>query len=121
MAHISDIKLIRTDTTLDLSQKAEKAVVADIHSSRTDLVQRQVQMVGPKTKKFSNGMAKGRVLSKLEPNTLINTFQLGADQMGMCELGNYSAELKTFCRGQDLNLVPRACELGTFPARLEHL
>ncbi|KAK4359300.1 hypothetical protein RND71_021529 [Anisodus tanguticus] len=24
MAHISDIKLIRTDTTLDLSQKAEK-------------------------------------------------------------------------------------------------
>ncbi|KAI3945701.1 hypothetical protein MKW98_022975 [Papaver atlanticum] len=25
MAHISDIKLIRTDTTLDLSQKAEKA------------------------------------------------------------------------------------------------
>ncbi|KAM7480296.1 hypothetical protein LguiA_028509 [Lonicera macranthoides] len=42
------------------------------------------------------------------------------DQMGMCELGNYSAELK-HCRGQDLNLVPRACELGTFPARLEHL
>ncbi|KAI3759621.1 hypothetical protein L6452_07563 [Arctium lappa] len=26
MAHISDIKLIRTDTTLDLSQKAEKAL-----------------------------------------------------------------------------------------------
>ncbi|RID69048.1 hypothetical protein BRARA_C01170 [Brassica rapa] len=25
MGHISDIKLIRTDTTLDLSQKAEKA------------------------------------------------------------------------------------------------
>ncbi|KFK35977.1 hypothetical protein AALP_AA4G062400 [Arabis alpina] len=24
MGHISDIKLIRTDTTLDLSQKAEK-------------------------------------------------------------------------------------------------
>ncbi|KAH7687205.1 hypothetical protein IHE45_04G152800 [Dioscorea alata] len=24
MAHVSDIKLIRTDTTLDLSQKAEK-------------------------------------------------------------------------------------------------
>ncbi|KQK11297.1 hypothetical protein BRADI_2g59315v3 [Brachypodium distachyon] len=27
MAHISDIKLIRTDTTLDLSQKAEKGEV----------------------------------------------------------------------------------------------
>ncbi|KAG5253890.1 Vacuolar ATP synthase catalytic-related / V-ATPase-related [Salix suchowensis] len=27
MAHVSDIKLIRTDTTLDLSQKAEKASV----------------------------------------------------------------------------------------------
>ncbi|CAN0838892.1 Serine/threonine-protein kinase ZRK7 [Linum grandiflorum] len=26
MAHISDIKLIRTDTTLDLSQKAEKGM-----------------------------------------------------------------------------------------------
>ncbi|KAL1290985.1 hypothetical protein AAHE18_20G168800 [Arachis hypogaea] len=26
MAHISDIKLIRTDTTLDLSQKAEKGL-----------------------------------------------------------------------------------------------
>ena len=27
MAHISDIKLIRTDTTLDLSQKAEKGML----------------------------------------------------------------------------------------------
>ncbi|TYJ43533.1 hypothetical protein E1A91_A03G159100v1 [Gossypium mustelinum] len=26
MAHVSDIKLIRTDTTLDLSQKAEKVM-----------------------------------------------------------------------------------------------
>ena len=26
MGHISDIKLIRTDTTLDLSQKAEKGM-----------------------------------------------------------------------------------------------
>ncbi|KAF8107486.1 hypothetical protein N665_0120s0011, partial [Sinapis alba] len=29
MAHISDIILIRTDTTLDLSQKAEKAGYSD--------------------------------------------------------------------------------------------
>ena len=29
MAHISDIKLIRTDTTLDLSQKAEKGMPCD--------------------------------------------------------------------------------------------
>ncbi|CAN1130875.1 Serine/threonine-protein kinase ZRK7 [Linum perenne] len=27
MIHISDIKLIRTDTTLDLSQKAEKGMI----------------------------------------------------------------------------------------------
>jgi len=27
MNHVSDIKLIRTDTTLDLSQKAEKGMV----------------------------------------------------------------------------------------------
>ena len=26
MVHVSDIKLIRTDTTLDLSQKAEKGM-----------------------------------------------------------------------------------------------
>ncbi|KAG4190287.1 hypothetical protein ERO13_A07G022209v2 [Gossypium hirsutum] len=26
LAHVSDIKLIRTDTTLDLSQKAEKVM-----------------------------------------------------------------------------------------------
>ncbi|KAJ1261690.1 hypothetical protein BS78_09G049900 [Paspalum vaginatum] len=26
MAHVSDIKVIRTDTTLDLSQKAEKGM-----------------------------------------------------------------------------------------------
>nr|GME02124.1 pentatricopeptide repeat-containing protein [Ipomoea batatas] len=32
MAHVSNIKLIRTDTTLDLSQKAEK----DIKLIRTD-------------------------------------------------------------------------------------
>ena len=28
MVHISDIKLIRTDTTLDLSQKAEKGMLS---------------------------------------------------------------------------------------------
>ena len=27
MAHVSDIKLIRTDTTVDLSQKAEKGMI----------------------------------------------------------------------------------------------
>ncbi|KAF8104288.1 hypothetical protein N665_0175s0017 [Sinapis alba] len=32
MAHISDIKLIRTDTTLDLSQKAEKDTQYDVES-----------------------------------------------------------------------------------------
>ncbi|PPR95395.1 hypothetical protein GOBAR_AA25272 [Gossypium barbadense] len=32
MAHVSDIKLIRTDTTLDLSQKAEKG---KLHSEAT--------------------------------------------------------------------------------------
>ncbi|KAJ1439997.1 hypothetical protein SESBI_02229 [Sesbania bispinosa] len=35
MAHVSDIKLIRTDTTLDLSQKAEKGM--SYSSSRTVL------------------------------------------------------------------------------------
>ncbi|KAF7088459.1 hypothetical protein CFC21_091561 [Triticum aestivum] len=30
MAHISDIKLIRTDTTLDLSQKAEKGMLQKV-------------------------------------------------------------------------------------------
>ncbi|CAN1179577.1 Serine/threonine-protein kinase ZRK7 [Linum perenne] len=30
MAHISYIKLIRTDTTLDLSQKAEKGIICSI-------------------------------------------------------------------------------------------
>ncbi|KAF8110064.1 hypothetical protein N665_0088s0075 [Sinapis alba] len=29
MGHISDIKLIRTDTTLDLSQKAEKGMICE--------------------------------------------------------------------------------------------
>jgi hypothetical protein len=32
MAHISDIKLIRTDTTLDLSQKAEKGMSLPLDS-----------------------------------------------------------------------------------------
>ncbi|KAH7667552.1 hypothetical protein IHE45_12G067000 [Dioscorea alata] len=30
MAHVSDIKLIRTDTTLDLSQKAEKGMSSQV-------------------------------------------------------------------------------------------
>ncbi|KAK4723616.1 hypothetical protein R3W88_026395 [Solanum pinnatisectum] len=34
MTHISDIKLIRTDTTLDLSQKAEKGMLYSIHKPR---------------------------------------------------------------------------------------
>ncbi|CDP00741.1 unnamed protein product [Coffea canephora] len=33
MAHVSDIKLIRTDTTLDLSQKAEKGMLFPFLSS----------------------------------------------------------------------------------------
>ncbi|KAG7646561.1 hypothetical protein ISN45_At01g016960 [Arabidopsis thaliana x Arabidopsis arenosa] len=36
MAHISDIKLIRTDTTLDLSQKAEKGELLWLHSQECD-------------------------------------------------------------------------------------
>ncbi|KAG5573064.1 hypothetical protein H5410_062830 [Solanum commersonii] len=34
MTHISDIKLIRTDTTLDLSQKAEKGMLYLAHGLR---------------------------------------------------------------------------------------
>ncbi|KAJ0075292.1 hypothetical protein Patl1_34136 [Pistacia atlantica] len=30
MSHVSDIKLIRTDTTLDLSQKAEKGMLCSV-------------------------------------------------------------------------------------------
>nr|KJB06669.1 hypothetical protein B456_001G025200 [Gossypium raimondii] len=30
LAHVSDIKLIRTDTTLDLSQKAEKGMLVSV-------------------------------------------------------------------------------------------
>ncbi|CAL8991125.1 unnamed protein product, partial [Prunus brigantina] len=30
LAHVSDIKLIRTDTTLDLSQKAEKGMPTNV-------------------------------------------------------------------------------------------
>ena len=33
MNHVSDIKLIRTDTTLDLSQKAEKGMTSPLHPS----------------------------------------------------------------------------------------
>ena len=33
MSHVSDIKLIRTDTTLDLSQKAEKGMLLSVSSS----------------------------------------------------------------------------------------
>ncbi|KAK8328770.1 hypothetical protein V6Z11_A11G273300 [Gossypium hirsutum] len=38
MAHVSDIKLIRTDTTLDLSQKAEKATVVGIPPQKINLI-----------------------------------------------------------------------------------
>ncbi|ESW05563.1 hypothetical protein PHAVU_011G190100 [Phaseolus vulgaris] len=38
MVHISDIKLIRTDTTLDLSQKAEKAIVMDSFPQNINLI-----------------------------------------------------------------------------------
>ena len=33
MVHVSDIKLIRTDTTLDLSQKAEKGMLCTVFST----------------------------------------------------------------------------------------
>ncbi|KAK7359102.1 hypothetical protein VNO77_01048 [Canavalia gladiata] len=38
MVHVSDIKLIRTDTTLDLSQKAEKAIVMDSSPQKINLI-----------------------------------------------------------------------------------
>ncbi|CBI33939.3 unnamed protein product, partial [Vitis vinifera] len=38
MSHVSDIKLIRTDTTLDLSQKAEKAIVMGPSPKKINLI-----------------------------------------------------------------------------------
>ncbi|KAL7110616.1 hypothetical protein ACP275_05G037500 [Erythranthe tilingii] len=38
MAHISDIKLIRTDTTLDLSQKAEKGYLGGPSPLKINLI-----------------------------------------------------------------------------------
>ncbi|TMW98785.1 hypothetical protein EJD97_003481 [Solanum chilense] len=38
MAHIADIKLIRTDTTLDLSQKAEKGMPYSADSDDSSIV-----------------------------------------------------------------------------------
>ncbi|RXH83196.1 hypothetical protein DVH24_003694 [Malus domestica] len=36
LAHVSDIKLIRTDTTLDLSQKAEKGSYRQTYETEID-------------------------------------------------------------------------------------
>ncbi|KAB2040184.1 hypothetical protein ES319_D02G064500v1 [Gossypium barbadense] len=40
MDHVSDIKLIKTDTTLDLSQNAEKATVMDSPTRKINLISR---------------------------------------------------------------------------------
>ncbi|KAK7359103.1 hypothetical protein VNO77_01049 [Canavalia gladiata] len=51
MAHVSDIKLIRTDTTLDLSQKAEKArekaVTINLEFVKTIVTSKEMQLSDP--------------------------------------------------------------------------
>ena len=47
MTHVSDIKLIRTDTTLDLSQKAEKGMSCSVHMPLILYPPPPAQMISP--------------------------------------------------------------------------
>ncbi|CAA6660961.1 unnamed protein product [Spirodela intermedia] len=59
MAHVSDIKLIRTDTTLDLSQKAEKG--ADVAAAELLRHVGVVQITWKVMERFSGGRFNSRL------------------------------------------------------------
>ncbi|CAH8269564.1 unnamed protein product [Arabidopsis lyrata] len=65
MAHISDIKLIRTDTTLDLSQKAEKGMICKLGST-SDLY------LGEKVHKYHLSDVGEKGINKEIVNDIIN-------------------------------------------------
>ncbi|TYI94351.1 hypothetical protein E1A91_D02G197200v1, partial [Gossypium mustelinum] len=58
MTHVSDIKLIRTDTTLDLSQKAEKGMLSAVQTrlfyKQLLASSRYISMMWDKDTVFSN-------------------------------------------------------------------
>ncbi|KAJ6777588.1 VACUOLAR ATP SYNTHASE CATALYTIC SUBUNIT-RELATED / V-ATPASE-RELATED / VACUOLAR PROTON PUMP-LIKE PROTEIN [Salix koriyanagi] len=74
MAHVSDIKLIRTDTTLDLSQKAEKGMSvpasrfafyslcphAYIHFLRCGISEGQQQSPANRSSRCENGFLRSK-------------------------------------------------------------
>ncbi|KAJ6750835.1 hypothetical protein OIU85_001378 [Salix viminalis] len=74
MAHVSDIKLIRTDTTLDLSQKAEKGMsvpasrvafynlcpLAYIHFLRCGITKGQQQSPACRSSRCENGFLRSK-------------------------------------------------------------
>ncbi|GAB4851068.1 hypothetical protein Ancab_030366 [Ancistrocladus abbreviatus] len=54
MAHVSDIKLIRTDTTLDLSQKAERKKVCLIQRSSSSFYVPALRNPAPASSMWEN-------------------------------------------------------------------
>ena len=59
MTHISDIKLIRTDTTLDLSQKAEKGMSCSVHMPLVLCPPQPAQMISPSNVVLINNLEAG--------------------------------------------------------------
>ena len=59
MTHISDIKLIRTDTTLDLSQKAEKGMICSVHMPLILYPPPPAQMISPSDVVLINNLEAG--------------------------------------------------------------
>ncbi|KAL5737041.1 hypothetical protein ACOSQ2_031829 [Xanthoceras sorbifolium] len=78
LAHISDIKLIRTDTTLDLSQKAEKESIEPRKSTRTRVKKNfgnvQAPSAGPRVPK-ANKIKKSRgCRTRVKITSFLHTF-----------------------------------------------
>ena len=59
MTHISDIKLIRTDTTLDLSQKAEKGMSCSVHMPLVLYPPQPAQTISPSDVVLINNLEAG--------------------------------------------------------------
>ncbi|GJW17825.1 hypothetical protein Tco_0025261 [Tanacetum coccineum] len=108
MAHISDIKLIRTDTTLDLSQKAEKAKPSKPAIYIKAIQARGEDLTGlPQVFCFCGGATKGDDNTIWSINLLLEYVLLGT-LTDLIEKSNADKKNNRFiARTGDIGLVKR--------------
>ena len=76
MAPVPEIKLVRTDTTLDLSQKAEKVCFTAVDSRRLQPEDKNILLVGH----LQGGEGRGETVSKVTASVTVSNALINRPQ-----------------------------------------